>query len=108
MTERNVLMIDLMKEKLPSLIGDPSKQSNKGKMTKPEDLIRLYDGIIKSTELEPHKERRDPEHQNKKPNPSLNEEDGINQSQIKEKLIKFSNQSHRHHSDIDTTAIEQS
>ena len=38
----------------------------------------------------------------------MNEEDGINQSQIKEKLIEFSNQSHRHHSDIDTTAIEQS
>ena len=41
MIDRNVLMIDSMKEKLPSLIGDPSKQSNKGKMTKPEDLIRF-------------------------------------------------------------------
>ena len=41
MIERNVLMIDSMKEKLPSLIGDPNKQNNKGKMTKPEDLIRF-------------------------------------------------------------------
>ena len=64
--------------------------------------------MIKGTELEPHKERRDPEHQNKKPSPSLNEEDGINQSQIKETLIKFTNQSHRHHNDTDTTAVEQS
>ena len=38
----------------------------------------------------------------------MNEEDDINQSQIKEKLIKFSNQSPRHYSDIDTTAVEQS
>ena len=69
---------------------------------------KLNELTIKSTELEPHKERRDSEHQKKKPCPSLNEEDGINQSQIKEKLIEFSNQSHRHHSDIDTTAVEQS
>ena len=41
MIDRNVLMIDSMKEKLPSLIGDPSKQSSKGKMTKPEDLVRF-------------------------------------------------------------------
>ena len=69
---------------------------------------KLNELTIKSTELEPHKERRDSEHRKKKPCPSLNEEDGINQSQIKEKLIEFSNQSHRHHSDIDTTAVEQS
>ena len=52
---------------------------------------KLNDLKIKSTELEPYKERRDPQHQNKKPSPSLNEDGGINQSQIKEKLIKFSN-----------------
>ena len=69
---------------------------------------KLDDLTIRSTELEPHNERWDPEHQNKKPNPSLNEEDSISQSQIKEKLVKFSNQSHRHYSDIDTTAVEQS
>ena len=69
---------------------------------------KLNDLIIKSTELGSHKKRRDPEHQNEKPNPTLNEEDGSNQSQIKETLIKFSNQSHRHHSDIDTKAVEQS
>ena len=61
---------------------------------------------IKSTELEPHKERRDSEHQKKKPSTSLNEEDGINQSQIKEKLIEFSNQSHRHQSDRTITKNE--
>ena len=38
----------------------------------------------------------------------MNEEDDINQSQIKEKLIEFSNQSPRNYSDIDTTAVEQS
>ena len=43
----------------------------------------LNDLTIKSTELEPHKERRDLEHQNKRPSLSLNEEDGISQSQIK-------------------------
>ena len=69
---------------------------------------KLNDLTIKGTELEPHKQRPGPEHQNKKPSPKLNEEDGINQSQIKETLIKFSNQSHRHHRDIDTTAVEQS
>ena len=62
---------------------------------------------IKSTELESHKERRDPEHQNKKPSPSSNEEDSINQLQIKKTLIKFSNQSHRHHSDVVTAVAEQ-
>ena len=61
---------------------------------------------IKGTKWEPHKERWDPEHQNKKRSPTLNEEDVINQSQIKEKLIKFSNQSYRYHSNIDTTAVE--
>ena len=41
---------------------------------------------MKVAELEPHKQRRDPEHQNKKlhvPSSTLNEEDGINQSKIK-------------------------
>ena len=69
---------------------------------------KLDDLTIRSTELEPHNERWDPEHQNKKLNPSLNEKDSISQSQIKEKLVKFCNQSHRHYSDIDTTAVEQS
>ena len=56
------------------------------------DLVnKLNDLTIKGTELEPPKEKRDPEHQNKKPSPMFNEEDGINQSQIKEALIKFSN-----------------
>jgi len=45
--ERNLLMIDSMKEKLPVLIGQ-SKQVVKGKTSKPEDLVRLYDGIIQS------------------------------------------------------------
>ena len=59
----------------------------------------------KSAELElDKKKRRDSEHQHKKPLSTFNEEDGINQSQIKETLKKFSNQSHGHHSDIDTTA----
>ena len=39
MIERNICMIDWMKEKLPVLIGAP-KQEIKGKITKPEDLIR--------------------------------------------------------------------
>ena len=43
----------------------------------------------------------------KKSSPTLNEEDDIDQLQIKETLIKFSNQSHRHHSYIDTIAVEQ-
>ncbi|XP_065660087.1 signal recognition particle subunit SRP68 [Hydra vulgaris] len=47
MIERNICMIDWMKEKLPVLIGTP-KQEIKTKITKPEDLIRLYDGIILS------------------------------------------------------------
>ncbi|XP_057311707.1 signal recognition particle subunit SRP68-like [Hydractinia symbiolongicarpus] len=47
MISRNLLMIDSMKMKLPALIGQ-SKQAVKGKTTKPEDLIRLYDGIIQS------------------------------------------------------------
>ena len=38
----------------------------------------------------------------------MNEEDGINQLEIKETLTEFSNQSHRHHNSIDTTAAEQS
>ena len=46
---------------------------------------------IKSTELESHKERRDPEYQNEKLIPTLNEGDGNNQSQMKETFIKFSN-----------------
>lgn len=45
--ERNLLMIDSMKDKLPALIGQ-SKQVAKGKTSKPEDLVRLYDGIIQS------------------------------------------------------------
>ena len=52
--------------------------------TQCEDLSdlanKLDDLTIRSTELEPHNERWDPEHQNKKPNPSLNEEDSISQS----------------------------
>ena len=72
---------------------------------------KLNELTIKSTELEPHKERRDSEHQKKKPCPSLNEEDGINQSQIKEKLIEFSNQSqtsqrYRHNSSRTITKNE--
>ena len=38
----------------------------------------------------------------------MNEEDGINQLEIKETLTEFSYQSHRHHNSIDTTAAEQS
>ena len=38
---------------------------------------------IKGTELEPHKQKRNPEHQDKKPSSTFNEEDGINQLQIK-------------------------
>ena len=63
---------------------------------------------IKSTELESYKERKVPQYQNEKPNPKLNEGDSINQSQRKDTLIKFSNQSHRQHSDIDKTVVEQS
>lgn len=37
--ERNLLMIDSMKDKLPALIGQ-SKQVAKGKTSKPEDLVR--------------------------------------------------------------------
>ena len=60
---------------------------------------------IKSTELElDKKKRRDSEHHNKKSVSTFNEEDGINQSQIKETLKKFSNQSHGHQSDKDTAA----
>ena len=85
------------------------QEENETHHEKLSDLAnKLNDLRIKSTELEPHKERRDQEHQNKKPSPSLNEEDGITQSQIKGKLIKFSNQNHRHHSDIDIAAVEQS
>jgi len=47
MIERNLLMIDSNKEKLPVLIGQ-TKQVVKGKTSKPEDLVRLYDGIIQS------------------------------------------------------------
>lgn len=47
MIERNLLMIDSSKEKLPVLIGQ-TKQTMKGKTSKPEDLVRLYDGIIQS------------------------------------------------------------
>ena len=73
------------------------------------DLANKFDDLrIKSAELEPHKEKRDPEHQNKKTNLSLNEDDGINQSQMKEKFTQLSNQSYRNYSDIDTTAVEQS
>jgi len=45
MVDRNVQMIDNMKMRLPVLVGQ-SKQVIKGKLTKPEDLIRLYDSII--------------------------------------------------------------
>ena len=58
----------------------------------------------KSTELELDKKRRDLEHNNKRSVSTFNEENDINQSQIKETLIKLSNQSQGHHSDIDTTA----
>jgi len=43
--DRNLEMISNMKSKLPLIIGQ-SKQIVKGKTTKPEDLIRLYDSII--------------------------------------------------------------
>lgn len=43
--DRNLLMIESMKEKLPILIGQ-DKQQSKGKTTKPEDMIRLYDSVI--------------------------------------------------------------
>ena len=59
---------------------------------------------IKSTELELDKKRRDSEHHNKKSVSTFNEENDINQSQIKETLIKLSNQSQGHHSDKDTAA----
>lgn len=45
--ERNLLMIESSKEKLPVLIGQ-TKPTSKGKASKPEDLVRLYDGIIQS------------------------------------------------------------
>jgi len=49
MIERNLLMIDSTREKLPVLIGQTKQQAVKaGKATKPEDLVRLYDGIIQS------------------------------------------------------------
>ena len=40
MIERNLSMIDNMKLKLPLIIGAENKQGTKGKVTKPEDLIR--------------------------------------------------------------------
>lgn len=47
MIDRNLHMIDSLKERLPVLVGE-SKQTTKGKLSKPEDLIRLYDGVIQS------------------------------------------------------------
>ena len=38
----------------------------------------------------------------------MNKGDRINQSKRKETPTKFTNQSHRHHSDIDTTTVEES
>lgn len=46
MIDRNLEMIENMKLKLPNILGHPAKQQVKGKITKPEDLIRLYDSII--------------------------------------------------------------
>ncbi|XP_066931893.1 signal recognition particle subunit SRP68-like [Clytia hemisphaerica] len=46
MIDRNLEMIENMKLKLPNILGRPAKQQVKGKITKPEDLIRLYDSII--------------------------------------------------------------
>jgi len=40
MIERNLAMIDNMKLKLPLIIGGENKHGTKGKITKPEDLIR--------------------------------------------------------------------
>merc|ERR1711881_45767 len=45
LVDRNLLMIESMKEKLPILIGQ-DKQQSKGKTTKPEDMIRLFDSVI--------------------------------------------------------------
>lgn len=47
LVERSQQMIENMKERLPILIGQENQKS-KGKATKPEDLIRLYDSIIQS------------------------------------------------------------
>ena len=44
--DRNLVLIDSLKSKLPSLLE--GKTSSKGKATKPEDLIKLYDATVQS------------------------------------------------------------
>ena len=44
---------------------------------------KLNDLTIKGTELEPRKQKRNPEHQDEKPSSTLTEEDGIKQLHIK-------------------------
>ena len=75
-----------------------------GGQIEPQSFLGLNGLTIKCIELELHRERRDQEHLNLKLSPSLNEGDDINQSQMKETLIKFSSWQLSY---IHTTAVKQ-
>ena len=44
--DRNLVIIESLKSRLPTLIE--GKAPNKGKATKPEDLIKMYDATVQS------------------------------------------------------------
>ena len=44
--DRNLVLIESLKSKLPSLIE--GKTSSRGKATRPEDLIKMYDATVQS------------------------------------------------------------
>ena len=44
--ERNLVIIETLKSRLPSLIAGDTKSPNRGKQTKPEDLMKMYDVTV--------------------------------------------------------------
>ena len=48
MIERNLVLTESLKAKIPAIVVGDVKAAGRGKMAKPEDLVKLYDSIIQS------------------------------------------------------------